>query len=129
MKPTDKSVMECRRTISNQQQTCMETTQNSSSSSSQTSFLSDTYKIESISNVNEPCLVSLSFSNLAKIHMEKSIEPMVLVPSSMLRKLFGRGRNHLNMNPETRLSMNDEQQALPSKVAYGIVSNSEDNLQ
>ena len=33
------------------------------------------------------------------------------------------------MNPETRLSMNDEQQALPSKVANGIVSNSEDNLQ
>ena len=121
--------MEFRSIISNQQQTCMETTQNSSSSSSQTSFLSDTYKIKSKSKVNEPCLVSLSFSNLAKIQVEKSIEPMVLVPSSMLRKLFSRGRNHLNMNPETRLSMNDEQHALPSKVAYGIVSNSEDNLQ
>ena len=121
--------MQCRSTISNQQQTCMETTQNSSSSSSQASLLSYTNKIESKPNLNESCLVSLSFSNLAKIQMEKSFEPMVLVPSSMLRKLFGRGRNHLNMNPETRLSMNDEQQALPSKVAYGIVSNSGDNLQ
>ena len=121
--------MECRSIFPNQQQNYMETTQSSSSSSSQISFLPDTYKIESKSNVNESCLVSLSFSNLAKIQMEKSFEPMVLVPSSMLRKLFGRGRNHLNMNPETRLSMNDEQQALPSKVAYGIVSNSGDNLQ
>ena len=120
--------MECRSIFPNQQQNYMETTQTSSSSSAQISFLPDTNKIQSKSNINDSCLVSLSFSNLAKIQMEKSIEPMVLVPSSMLRKLYGRDRSYLNMSPETSLSMNKEQQALLSKVPYGFVSKSADIL-
>ena len=120
--------MECRSIFSNQQQNRLETTQNSSSSSSQASFLSDTYKIESKPNLNESCLVSLSFSNLAKILMEKRIEPMVLVPSSILGKLYGKDRNHLNMSTETCFSMNNEQQDFLSKLPYGFVSKSADVL-
>ena len=98
--------MECRSIFPNQQKNYEDTTVNSSCSSPQIYFLPDTFQIESKSNVNESCLVSLSFSNSAKIQMEKSIEPMVLLRSSTLRKLYSTDKHNLNMNPETSLSLN-----------------------
>ena len=117
------------------------------------------FGIESELDSNESCSISLSFSDLAKVELEKNMEPMVLIRSSELRKLISRDNEHfaekeasilrhtllqnqetvnresnrcndyLNMNPETSLSMNNKQQYLPSKILYGIVSKSEDILQ
>ena len=61
--------------------------------------------------------------------MERSNEPMVLLPSSMLKKLLDKDRQYLIKSPETSLSMNNEQQALPSEVPYGFVSKSADICQ
>ena len=124
-------------TFPNQHKYHEETTQNSSFSSEQISLQPDMFQIESELDINESCSISLSFSDLAKVQLEKNMEPMVLIRSSELRKLISRDNepfaekeasilqhtflqnqetvnresnrcnDHRNMNPETSDSMNN----------------------
>ena len=158
-KSTDVRNIDCTSTFPNQHKCHEETTQNSSFSSERISSQPDMFGIESELDSNESCSISLSFSDLAKVQLEKNMEPMVLIRSSELRKLISRDNEHfaekeasisrhtflqnqetvnresnrcydyLDMNPETSLSMNNEQKYLPLKLSYGIVSKSEDILQ